>query len=442
MRRLLPIAALAVFAATCSAPASSRAEGPEVRNRLSAGLVLQAPHHAGPSLRLLVRERFGAVVRDRDGLRVSLGFDGRAGLRLLQGRLDDFRIQDASVRFEGAKGSIALGRVRLEGGGWRLVDGAVALLQPTPGLRVGGWVGAVPDPWTTSPAPRFGGGPMVLFDHRVVQARFVGEVAGGPPGLERLGAAASVRAEAGRWFEASARADLQHGGPGRGLLAADLGVSARGRPVEDVRLDLFWSAWAGQAWLQGVARDPWLSRFAARYEADLDPADVGEARDLTLRHLVGFTASFDPRLPGDLGPRLTTGARLRVRPGTPADRYARLSGWAGLRGLAAGRLDVVADGGAVLWGGAWRADLGASVWFEPHPDVPLALDVSARLGLERRPDGTVAPMVYADLFVDALLGRGVSLSAGYRFTNDLDTDRWNAAHAGLLKITWRLKVTP
>ncbi len=102
-----------------------------------------------------------------------------------------------------------------------------------------------------------------------------------------------------------------------------------------------------------------------------------------------------------------------------------------------GRLDLKLSESLLWWGGRLRSNSTLRLRLEIDPKGRLALDSSAMLGLERRAeDNTMLPSVYADIYVDWLPKKGILLSLGYSFSNDLDLYRWNPVHTGLLRVAW------
>lgn len=427
------------------APPPAPRRGDVFRNRFSAGLYLQVATTTGDaSLELLLSERLRWRAVERDGLRLDVLADGRLAIRLLDGgRVDRSRVRTLGVHLEAPRLTLDLGRAWVRWGGHRLVDGAQVLFEVRDGLQIGVWGGLAPDPWTTAPALRGGGGPIVAWMTRVSQVSFVGEVLGAKGGLDRLGGLVQARVEAGRVLEVRGRLDLQYAGPDRPIALADGALSVDVQPIEDLRLGVFYDAYSSLAYLRTEGDDPGVTRFAERAEAlNLADGTVPQNRlDSTLHHLFGVSGRWRPALAG-ASTRLLVSAAGRYRHhATVSRRYARGTVRAGLLGLGGSRLDLFGEGSVLWWGGKVRAEVAVTAWLEPDRGRRLALDGSVRLGLERSADGrSTIPLLYADLFVDWDAPGGVLLSVGYRFTSDLDTDRWNAAHAALARVSWRLRL--
>lgn len=434
-------AALLVLA-LLALPASASAGDVRVTNRLGVGLILDLPHHGGPGGELLLSERFRARIRTGGAL-IEVVANGRTGLQMGAWTLNRTRIQELGVRIDTERLHLEIGRHPVIDGGWRLVDGVQALVRPWgDAFAVGGWLGLLPDPWTTAPAPRFGGGPIVRWRGQRWQAAFLAEIAGTATGLDRLALRATGRVEIGKVVDLSARAELANGGPSAPVRAEDLGITALIDPHKRLRIRTGWSMTAGRSYLQGIQRDPSLTRWWQRWTgaAPTEPVPWEQATDAAT-HLVHGSALWTPPLNNALL-RLGVQARAGLRPKDMTNSTARIAVEGGFQGLLGGKLDLIASGGALRWGGTWRSELGITGWFGPDPQGRVQLEASGRLWLGRRADGVLAPSVAADLYIDWSIARGLGLAVGYRLDNDLDVDRWNTVHTALVRMTWRLDVRP
>jgi len=436
MLRALVLALL--LAALLAAPA--QAADVRVTNRLGVGLVLDLPHHGRAGGEILLSERFRARIRTERGL-IEVVANGRTGLQMGTWTPNRTRIRELGVRIDLDRVHLEIGRHAVIGGGWRLVDGVQALARPWKAFEVGGWLGLLPDPWTTAPAPRFGGGPIVRWRGRGWQAAVVAEIAGTATGLDRLALRGSGRVEIGKVVDLAARAEIANGGPG--VRAEELGVTAVIDPSPLVRVRAGWSMNGGRAYLQGVQRDPSLTRWWQRWTGagPTDPVPWEQATDAATHGLHGRLTVAPQLFDGTLL-RFGVNARAGIRPSDLPNSTARIAAEGGAQGLLGGRLDLVATGGALRWGRTWRGELGVTGWLGPDNGGRLQIEAGARVWLGRRPDGVVTPSVAADLYVDWAIVRGLGLAVGYRLDNDLDTDRWNTVHTALLRMTWRLDVKP
>ena len=351
-------------------------------------------------------------------------FDGRVGLRAPDGSMHRTRIRGLGLRLDFERARVDVGRFGVEGGAWRLADGVQAMVRLGAGVEAGGWFGEVPDPFTTLPAPRIGGGPLLRWEHDIAQISAAVEVTGTAAGLDRAAVILTGRVEPTETVEIRTTIDLQDvaGVP----QPADLGLVVALDPDPSLRVRLVWNTWSGLAFNQGHGRDVALSRFEQRFGEAL-PLDA-TAIDLSLYHQGGGAIRWRPSLPG--GGFFLLGADGRYRGHLDIARhYARATGRVGVQGLG-GRVDLSTDHSAVLWNEAWRWDGGVTARVDIKRDA-FALDASARVAM----GPSSQPAIYADLFADVQAGP-VWIAAGYRFTNEQDRDAWSAAHVGLLRISW------
>jgi hypothetical protein len=418
------------------------------RNRLSVGAWTDVAQTTGDaSLKLVVAERMRWVAFDGPLTTVTVLVDGRFGFQLLhRDPIDGVRVRALGARVRVGGLTIDAGRFRVRHGGHRLVDGVQLVGDFGKGFELGFWSGAAPDPWTTAPAARFGGGPVVAWTHRMAQVHLVGELLGGPAtqGLDRASALLTARVEPLPWLEARGRLDLQYGGRFQPVSLADGALLVDLTPLPTLDLGLFYDAYSSQAYLGSEQRNPRVSRFESRAVAQglLDDPTIpqdGDKLDPTVSHLFGLSARWRAR-PEQPAAAPWVGGDVRYRHHAfEQRRYARGTLRGGVRGIRS-RLDLSAEATVLWWGGAVRGEAAILAWLEPDKGRWLALDASLRLGLEQSEDGRTVPSLYADLFVDLDLPAGLLLSAGYRFTSDLDLDRWNAAHAAMLRLSWRVRL--
>lgn len=381
--------------------------------------------------------------------RVSLQVRGRVRFDLVPdptphaGRLDrlGLTVQRGVVE-------VRLGRHGVGGEGWRLLDGVqVTAATPARGLRVGGWVGLLPDPWSTLPsADRLGGGPIVSFRHKRVELLFLGEVAGvlaGPAGASAPATPALDRAalllrgvvrptDAVRvrgWLDLQGRS----GGP---VALADAGVHGAWRFARAWDLDGGWSVFSSLALLASHQRDEALSTFAARREAALGIALLpAEALDSTHYHAVTLRLR---RRPGTLGPGDHLGGELRGRyrhAAVAKSRWLRVGPRVGAYGLADRRLDLEGDV-AFLWtGGGPRLSGGPRLMATPDPTRKVSLEAAvlgiADLSGAQDPQHALAAEVHGGLWLgDVRVALGYELLAA----RDAAPSTTIVQHQGFLRV--------
>ncbi len=413
-------------------PGLAHADGvDEIRQRVTLTAVLVAPHGPRPGLDLLLSERL-FLTATVGGLRLEGRVTGQLGVRLSpRARLTRTRVRDLGVRLAGPGWTLDLGRAAVIGGGWRLVDGGQGLVGVGGGLEVGGWLGAVPDPFSTAPAPRFGGGPTLRLTRRRLRLTVAGEIAGTTNGLERLGVALGARYEATTWLDLSARADVQGGPPGKPVRVADLGLTATLTPRPGLRVRAGWNSFSGHAWWQDPTRDAAWARFARR-AGGLDA--IAPLADSSVSHQFFGSGRWTPTVPALGGGRGLAAVDVRYRHHAEPDRRAaRATVSGGLLGVVDGRLDLTFDLGVVWPGEVARWEQGISARWTVDPGDRLTLEAGARLGLAPGRAGGVSAGGTVDLLADWRLPHGLTLSAGYSFTSEAGT----STHGALLRITWR-----
>jgi len=383
-------------------------------------------------------ERLQAPLGDQEAGLTEARFDGRVGVRLMDNnRLDHTRVRELGVHLVRAKLALNLGRFDVAAGGHRLVDGAQGLLTLGEGVQLGAWGGLAPDPYTTAPALRYGGGPVVAVQQDTVQARFTGEMLSTADGIDRLAGVFDGRYEPSSRFELSSRVDLQVGvGRGNGPVEpADAMLMARVDPSDDLRVTAFVDAYTSWAYLWSEKQDPGLSRFAARSTV-LDPGDAvpQDAMDSSVYTVLG--ASVRQRHLGSADLDLRADARLRYHP-VAERRYGRFR----LKAQLPGRFSGTTDLGAEITGWVLGDHAGATgtlyAWSEPWESLPLAFDLSAEGGVRPIPNETVlGPSLYTDLFVDGLIGPRLALSAGLAYSTAMDRQVWDMHHTAMVRLTW------
>jgi hypothetical protein len=323
------------------------------------------------------------------------------------------RVRTLGVELAGGPWTVRLGRHAVAYGGPRIVDGA-QLLHRDGALAVGAWGGLAPDPFTTRPALRGGGGPIIAYEQPLLQASAVGEVLATAAGVDRVGLLLQARVAPGSGADLTGRLDAQLG-PAGAVGLADGTVSARWAPVRSVRLDALYDAYSSLRYLQTAALDPDVRRFANRLEAlGLAPGISAELPDPSLYHLFGTGAAWQPAVA--VAPRAAIVTRYRHH-GRLEDRYAYVDPQLGVVGVAGGRLDATVDL-AWTWHGAAgsREDLGLNLVLDPLSSGRAALDGSARLVVDPAYGGR--PGWYADLFVDVLATDDAAVVAGVAATQE------------------------
>lgn len=323
---------------------------------------------------------------------------------------EDSRVRELGVAGDTGPVTWRVGRMGVLYGGPRLVDGAQALVHPGRiGLVAGGWVGFVPDEFTTAPTARFGGGPIVAFTRGAATVSAMGDFA-----QDHAGALFTARGEIGSVVQADGRLDwlLSDALGNSGLM--DGAVFLQATPTRGIRLDATWDAYSSLRYQTRAALDPFVQRFSARLEGlGLLPGLTEDQLDPTLRHLVGGTALA--RASGERRAFAQLRARTLLYP-DPAERYTRAGLALGLGGLAGDQLELALDANALSVETGFGGDGGVTFTFEPSSAEALAIDGSARALLDPAYEGGVG--VYADLYADLVLGSGTSIAAGASWTNE------------------------
>ncbi|MCO4744935.1 MAG: hypothetical protein KC912_09100 [Proteobacteria bacterium] len=363
-------------------------------------------------------------------------FAGRAGIRLIdepgEGMIDRARIRELAVYTEPGP-ALTFGRFAPEGGGFRLIDGAAATVKFGDGWRVGGFAGEAPDPFSTIPAARFGGGPTLHYDGKNTSFDLLGEVLVAAAGLDRASAVVDVRHDVTDWLRLSSRADLLFGDAAHPVRPADLRAQAQTR-LGDARVTAGWRAWSAAALLLTNERDPALTRWARRSTGLEQALEIG-ALDERVHHQVELSARVPVQVGADAVHNLTFSGSYR--PGEVGEQtygVARV-GWTAA-GLFGRPLDLTLQQHAYQWGGGPGIYSSAQLVWEPLER--LAFDGSIAGGW-RGQDGRKewTPTAYGDLFVDVFGVGHFSFAGGYSFVNGLGRYRWDTNHTLLARVSWR-----
>lgn len=341
------------------------------------------------------------------------------------------QLRQLAVAFDAAKWQLELGRTAVHRGGPRLVDGVQALYEPTGKLDLGVWAGLAPDLFTTMPALRPGGGPIVAWTSSRLQASLVGEALVFQGEVDRVGALAMVRASAERLLEGGGRLDVELVGP-EGTRLADGQVYALAMPTSFLRLDALYEAFSSYRYVTSEVLDPDLQRFAQRLEAlGLALGITQEVRDPELNHLLGAGVRLQPETEG-AAPRVQVQGRHRLAP-DPENTYTRASPQVGVVNVGQ-RLDVLADGNLILLDEGTQIDGGLVVFLEPVVEGPVAFDGSLRVLLA--PELLAGPGWYGDLFVNVVSEElALLMTGGFSVATEPDVDQQDAAFGAFVSVS-------
>jgi hypothetical protein len=385
------------------------------------------------SINGLLDERLKAELFETDTMTGTFYLRGRLRYSFDDpGRFDSSRVRDLRLSIQSGEWEVDLGRTPIDGG-FRLVDGVKATRAVGP-WRLGGWAGAGVDPYTTLPAARFGGGPVVSYIASDLNIQAIGEVLVGADGLDRLSAATSVLWDPTQQVNVSSRLDLQYGGPQQPISIADASVTTSVLMTDDVRVYGMYDGYSSFAYLWGEKQDPWVQRFSQRVET-IDPewAFSQDSLDDTMYHLFGAGARWTPE-------RWDFRLRSRARYHTlPERRYARMTVHEGYRGLLGGRLDLAVQQTWLYWGARHGGELALIYAYRPFPERPLEIDGSFMGGLKGLHDDptVLGPYSYSDVFLGWMAPDGQwMLSGGYAYMNALDLELWDHHHQGIVRLTW------
>ncbi|MCB9684029.1 MAG: hypothetical protein H6738_01245 [Alphaproteobacteria bacterium] len=390
--------------------AAAWAAEPERTDQIVTGVGAQAalaPGVDGDDVDLMLSERLRWGLVDLANGRITAIVDGR--FTIDPSGTDDpweqTRVRSVEARLVNGPVTIDLGRSAVYLGGPRLVDGVQARVR-TGALELGVWGGEAPDLFTTRPAPRFGGGPILALQDRTVLLSAVGEFLVAEGGLDRAAVLVQGAFSAPPTLEVSGRLDAQVPDDG-GQWLSDGAVEARLRPADSVRLHALYEAFSTVRYLGTGALDPDVERWIRRLQdSGVADAFVEDLTDPRLYHLVGVDGRWQPA-GSSVVPRIGLDARYRYHP-NPDLAYVRVGPNAA---AVAERFEVQADAQLVLTEAqGLREDLGLTLLVEPTSDGRFAVDTSARLLLEQ--DYAGKPGFYGDLFVTWLAPAGFVLVAG------------------------------
>lgn len=385
--------------------------------------------------------------------RVRLLMKGRARLNFLPSpTLRAARLTTLGIQIDAGALRLLVGRHVLGGRGWRVMDGVQVTGLVARGVRVGGWVGLLPDPWDTLPAiDRVGAGPLFSYERRRIRVSVAGEVvvvlggaagpsSGGgpapgtvPPLLDRTGIQVDVAALPHDDVSLAGRVDVQ-GRAGGPVGVADAGFFAtwRFRPTWDLRGGV--SVYASLASLASSERDEALSAFAERRAAalgqDLAPVDV-----LDRQHHLAVELRLRRRAGGDVLRRLRGELRARYRHAVDAaDRWLRVGLSGGGVGLAGGALDLQGDTAFYWSGGRPRLGGGPRIYASPLPGWTVDGGVSALADLS----GAADPqhMALVEVWTGVRVVKELFVSVGYELlaAREGDPAHVTVRHQGVVRV--------
>ena len=441
--RLLLLLVLALV----SVPRTASAEGvPLGRWRVDLGVLAGGDHAVPrPNIDLVLSARARQpLTPEMASLQVRFLLRGRTRLDLLrQGQPFGTRVTTLGVELERGKLTVRLGRHPL-GQSWRVVDGAQVLGAVQYGVRIGGWVGLLPDSWSTRPsADRLGAGPLVRLTLPRIQASLTGEVAlalGGPvltaPGpvaVDRAGVRVAVSGQPVDPLRLDGQLDLQvrpTGPPG----IADAGAHALWRFAPSWDLRGGWSMWSSIAHRVTRDRDARLRTFGDRLDAALGTVTPTlDVLDTTHHHAIVLRVR---RRPGAQPVGLELETRYR-HAADPADRWVRSGVRVGGYGL--GVLDLEATTAFVWSDGRPRLVGGPRVWITPVDPLSIEVAFLGTADLSATSDAAHAAVVEA--FAMIRPARSLLLSIGYELEVSRDalgaTPFVGARHQAFLRVGLR-----
>jgi len=370
---------------------------------------------------------------------VEFRFTGRFGGGINEeSSLSHTRVREVALALKPADWELELGRFTPVGGGYHLVDGAQALRKLGGGWRLGLWGGTAPDPYTTLPAGRFGGGPVATLERDRLWVELGSELLMASGGVDRAAIIGAVRGDPSRSLELGARADMEVADFSGKLRPSELQATARWHLSDATSLDLYYDAYSSQVYLLTADRDPALTHYASRW-AGLEQGWIARDVDDTVYHAVGGGLDHHIDLGEAWADTLLVGVRGRARTsvgGPTGGSYVRL--FAGLPDAMDGRVDLRLEQQVLSWGGALDLETIGSLWFDALPSKGLSVDSSVQVGWRRfDPNGKIAPSTWADVYVDWMANRRFQFAAGYRFGNSLDLYEWDTSQAMMARVTWR-----
>ena len=373
---------------------------------------------------VILSERLRWGLYEGDALAVQARVDGRSMVDPFRGTtVESARVSELGVHLSSDHWAVDLGRSPVLYGGPRLVDG-VQVLHNAESWSAGFWLGEAPDLFTTRPAKRGGGGPILVYALDRHQVSLVGEFLTSDAGFDRAGVLVQSRSSLGRRLFVDTRVDLQT--VNQGTPIADAAVFVRFQPSPSLRLMGFYDAHSTWRYQATQERDLAIQRFDKRSQTLGLSEDIPtDSPDPTLYQLVGGTVRWD-----DQGAvHLQLDARYRHH--ALADRrYARVGPRLGIQANDA--LLVTVDAFALYANEAIRYELGVTAWYQS--ERPVALDGSARLLLSEQRE----PGFYADGFVNWIVEeRDLGVAAGV-YTLGQTTDSFtDTAFGGLARVSWR-----
>ena len=376
-------------------------------------------------LDLVLSERVRWGLWEQDDLTAQLRLDARFTVDPFRPvTIETSRVREAGLHLSSPRLAVDVGRSPVLYGGPRLVDGVQLVGGVGESWTAGFWLGEAPDLFTTRPAKRVGGGPILVRQLDRHQVSLVGELLYSDVGFDRAGVLVQGRSALNRRLWVDTRLDLQSVSEGSSL--ADAALFVRWQPQPTLRLSAFYDAYSTQRYLATADRDPAVQRFAARSESLGLSEDIPQdALDPTLYQLMGGSVRW-----ASVG-RLSVQFDARYRYHALADRrYARAGPRVGVQCTDA--LSLTVDALALYVGEQTRSELGLTAWYQP--ERPLAVDGSVRLLF-----GDQRPSFYADGFVNWVSPpAGLSLAAGVFFHGQQSGDFTDTAVGGMARLSWRL----
>jgi len=376
-------------------------------------------------LDLVLSERVRWGLWEQDDLTAQLRLDARFTVDPFRSvTIETSRVREAGLHLSSPRLAVDVGRSPVLYGGPRLVDGVQLVGGVGESWTAGFWLGEAPDLFTTRPAKRGGGGPILVRQLDRHQVSLVGELLYSDVGFDRAGVLVQGRSALNRRRWVDTRLDLQSVSEGSPL--ADAALFVRWQPQPTLRLSAFYDAYSTQRYLATADRDPAVQRFAARSESLGLSEDIPQdALDPTLYQLMGGSVRW-----ASAG-RLSVQFDARYRHHALADRrYARAGPRVGVQCTDA--LSLTVDAVGLYVGEQTRSELGLTAWYQP--ERPLAVDGSVRVLF-----GDQRPSFYADGFVNWVSPpAGLSLAAGVFFHGQQSGDYTDTAVGGMARLSWRL----
>ena len=414
----------------CAAPAA--AAPPTGSDVATTSVGVQADHSSAvgeTDVDVLLSERARLTFIDREAFQARLLADARFTLDT-DGTTDDAtaiewnNVRQLGVQLLRPSWTLDVGRHPVYRGGPRLVDGAQLLIHPSPRLDIGAWGGLAPDLFTTLPALRPGGGPVVAYVTPNFQASVAGEALFMDGALDRLGALAMVRQTFERTFEVSGRADIELAGAD-GPHLSDLYALSIARPTEALRFDVFYNAFSTYKYQ--------ISELGLALGTPFDQLDP------TVHHMVGGGAVIQPASDGT-APRVGVDLRQRFN-ANETNAFTRVHGQVGLVDVPlAGRFDALLDANWIAADAEVQLNPGVLLLWEPGDEGWVAVDLSGRALINPEYDGKLG--AYADLFVDVITPVGFAVNTGVSVISEPDlvlVDVPDLGLTGYLRLSYTLR---